>query len=72
MISPVITSTVTDRPLVTTSESVRPASTAGRAMGRERKRSIRPLWTSSLSPTAVTNPPKAMFCTMMPGMRKST
>ena len=51
------------------SENVRPARTAGRAIGSERKRSIRPLWTSSLRPSAVTKPPKAMFWTMMPGIR---
>ena len=54
------------------SENVRPASTAARAIGSERKRSISPLWTSSLSPSAVTNPPNAMFCTMIPGIRNST
>jgi hypothetical protein len=54
------------------SENVRPASTAARDMGSERKRSIRPFRTSSESPRAVTNPPKAMDCTMMPGIRKST
>ncbi len=72
MITPVTTSTHTERKLVTMSDSVRPASTAGRAIGSERKRSIRPLCTSSLSPSAVTKPPKAMFWTMIPGIRKST
>ena len=72
MISPVTTSTMTDSRFVTTSASVRPASTAGRAIGSERKRSIRPLCRSSSSPSAVTNPPKAMFWTMIPGIRKST
>ena len=33
---------------------------------------MRPLWRSSLSPSAVTKPPKAMFWTMIPGIRKST
>ena len=72
MMMPVTSSTTTDRKFVTTSDSVRPASTAGRAIGSERKRSMRPLWRSSLSPSAVTNPPKAMFWTMIPGIRKST
>ena len=49
------------------SESVRPASTAARDIGSERKRSIRPFWTSSASPSAVTNPPNAIDWTMMPG-----
>ena len=72
MIRPVTSSTTIDRRFVTTSDSVRPPSTAARAIGSERKRSIRPLWRSSLSPSAVTNPPKAMFWTMIPGIRKST
>ena len=54
------------------SENVRPASTAARDIGSERKRSIRPFWTSSESPSAVTNPPNAIDWTMMPGIRKST
>ena len=72
MITPVTSSTTIDSRLVTTSASVRPASTAARAIGSERKRSTRPLWTSSLSPSAVTKPPKAMFWTMIPGIRNST
>ena len=72
MITPVTTRMQTEIRFVTTSASVRPASTAGRAMGSERKRSISPLWTSSLRPIAVTNPPKAMFWTMIPGTRNST
>ena len=72
MIRPVTISTTADSRLVTTSASVRPASTAARAMGSERKRSMRPLWRSSLRPSAVTKPPKAMFWTMIPGIRKST
>ena len=54
------------------SEKVRPVSTAARDMGSERKRSMSPLWTSSESPSAVTNPPKAIDWAMMPGIRKST
>ena len=69
MITPVITSTHAESKLVTMSARVRPASTAGRAIGSERNRSIRPLCTSSFSPMAVTNPPKAMFWTMIPGIR---
>ena len=72
MIRPVISRIATDSELVATSARVRPASTAGLAIGRERKRSIRPLLRSSFRPTAVTKPPKAMFWTMMPGSRKST
>ena len=72
MISPVTSRIAIESELVTTSASVRPASTAARAIGSERKRSIRPLCRSSLSPSAVTNPPKAVFWTMIPGIRKST
>jgi hypothetical protein len=72
MIRPVASRISTDRAFVTTSASVRPASTAGRAIGSDRKRSMSPFLRSSLSPSAVTKPPKAMFCTMIPGSRKST
>jgi hypothetical protein len=58
--------------LTITSENVRPASTAERAIGSERKRSIRPFLRSSVSPTAVSAPPKQIVCTRMPGIRKST
>ena len=51
---------------------VRPASTAERAMGSERKRSSRPLCTSAARPTAVLVAPNTAVCTKMPGMRKST
>jgi hypothetical protein len=57
---------------VATSASVRPVSTAARDMGRDRKRSISPFFRSSESPSAVTNPPKAIDWTMIPGIRKST
>ena len=70
--TPAITSTTIEIRLVTMSARVRPASTAARAIGSERKRSIRPLWTSSLSPSAVTKPPKAIVCTTIPGSRNST
>ena len=71
MMSPVTIRIVIDRPLVKMSAVVRPARTAARAIGSDRKRSIRPFCMSSFSPSAVTNPPKAMFWTMMPGMRNS-
>jgi hypothetical protein len=69
--SPVPRSTTSEKVFVTTSLSVRPARTAAGDMGSERKRSMRPLPRSSLRPSAVTNPPKAMFWTMIPGSRKS-
>ena len=61
MINPVMIRIEADSAFVTTSASVRPASTAERAIGSERKRSISPLWRSSFRPSAVTNPPNAMF-----------
>ena len=57
---------------VATSASVRPASTAERAIGSDRKRSISPFLRSSARPRAVTKPPKDIVCTMIPGIRKST
>jgi hypothetical protein len=69
---PTVKSTTSDRQLSRMSEKVRPVSTAARDMGSERNRSISPFWTSSESPSAVTNPPKAIDWQMMPGIRKST
>jgi hypothetical protein len=46
--------------------------TAGCHMGSERKRSISPFLRSSARPSAVTNPPKTIDWTMIPGIRKST
>jgi hypothetical protein len=67
-----MTITASETMFVATSASVRPASTAERAMGSERKRSMRPLRRSSESPIAVTKPPKDIVWTMIPGIRKST
>ncbi len=69
MISPVSARMTTDSAFVATSASVRPASTAERAIGSERKRSMSPFCRSSLRPSAVTKPPNAMFCTRIPGSR---
>jgi hypothetical protein len=57
--------------LATTSASARPASTAERAIGSERKRSITPLPMSSASPTAVPMIPKASDWTKIPPIRYS-
>jgi hypothetical protein len=51
---------------------VRPASTAQRAMGNERNRSMRPLPRSSANPMPVVTAPKHTVWTKMPGIRKST
>ena len=69
---PTANSTTSDTQFSAMSDSVRPASTAPRDIGSERKRSISPFFRSSASPRAVTNPPKTMDWTMIPGMRKST
>jgi hypothetical protein len=69
---PTVSRTTSDRQLSTMSDDVRPSSTAARDIGSERKRSISPLCTSSVRPSAVTKPPKAIDWTMMPGIRKST
>ena len=63
-----VMSTITNT-LRTRSASVRPASTADRAMGSERNRSIRPLCRSSASPMPVAMAPNTAVCTKMPGIR---
>ena len=70
-ITPTTIITAIEIELVTTSERVRPASTAARDIGSERKRSIRPFFRSSARPIAVTKPPKDIVWTMIPGIRKS-
>jgi hypothetical protein len=55
--------------VLTVLELTLPASTAERAMGRERKRSIMPLERSSARPMAVPIEPNAAVCTKMPGIR---
>lgn len=64
-----ISTTATSR---TRSDRLRPTSTAERAIGRDRNRSISPLCRSSARPMAVFIPPKATVWTKTPGMRKST
>ena len=54
-----------------TSAEVRPMSTAERAIGNERKRSMMPLLMSSHIPTAVVAAAKAMVWAKMPGIRYS-
>ena len=55
---PTTTMIASDNALVPMSARVRPARTAPRDIGSERKRSIRPFFRSSERPSAVTNPPK--------------
>ena len=63
--------TVSASELVAMSATVRPASTARRAIGSERKRSMRPRFMSSARPRAVAKPPNAIHWTMIPGSMKS-
>ena len=60
---------ITVRTLRNRSAVVRPASTAERAMGRARNRSMRPFCRSSARPMLVCTEPKATVCTKMPGIR---
>ena len=53
----------------TVSAAMRPASTAERAIGSERKRSMMPFCRSSARPTEVAEVPKTIVCTMIPGIR---
>jgi hypothetical protein len=65
-----ITTTVAVRR--TASARMRPPSTAERAMGRDRKRSMMPLATSSLSPVPVSAVENTTVWTMMPGTTNCT
>ena len=55
--------------LRTPSAIVRPASTAERAMGSDRNRSMSPLFRSSARPMPVPADPNSAVCTMMPAIR---
>ena len=50
----------------------RPASTAERAIGIDRSRSITPFWSSCASAMAVPKVANAALCAMIPGIRKLT
>jgi hypothetical protein len=71
MIKPVASRTTSESRFVATSATVRPASTDARAVGSDRKRSMRPFVMSSASPSAVAKPPNAICWTIIPGIRKS-
>ena len=51
---------------------MRPASTADRAMGRDRNRSMMPVFMSSARPIAVLVEPNSAFWMKMPGIRNCT
>ena len=59
----------TTKTLRTVSASVRPDSTADRAIGSAWNRSMRPLFMSVASPIAVAIAPNTTVCTKMPGIR---
>ena len=61
---------ITTNTLRTESARVRPKSTAERAIGSDRNRSIRPLCRSSAKPTLVLTEPKRTVCTKMPAIKK--
>ena len=54
------------------SATSRPASTAERAIGIDRSRSMTPFFSSCASTMAVPNVANAAVCAMMPGIRKLT
>ena len=64
--------TITTKTLRTRSAVVRPTSTADRAIGSDRNRSINPAWRSSARPTPVFSAPNVTDCTQTPAMMKST
>ena len=68
---PLSISTMRMPALYTTSADVRPVSTAERAIGSERKRSMIPLLMSSHIPMAVVAAANTMVWAKMPGIRYS-
>ena len=56
-----------DHAVRTMSAVTRPATTAERAIGSDRNRSMRPLWKSAFNPTAVCVVPNPIPCTSRPG-----
>jgi hypothetical protein len=68
--TPTIVMSTTTNTLRIMSASVRPANTAERAIGSERKRSIIPRFRSSARPIPVAVAPNTALCTKIPGIRK--
>ncbi len=64
---PTATMRITVKTLRTRSAAVRPANCAARDIGRDRKRSVIPLWRSCDNPTAVFMAPNTTVCTKTPG-----
>ena len=67
--TPTVSITVSPSTLCNRSAIVRPASTAERAIGSDRKRSINPRCKSSAIPTPVVMQAKISVCTKIPGIR---
>lgn len=63
--------TTSEMTLLTTSDSVRPTSTAPGCIGSVRKRSMTPFCMSSAIPYPVNVAPKTTVCAKMPAMRNS-
>ncbi len=70
-ISAVSAMTTSTRTLLTTSLVVLPTSTAERAMGNERNRSMIPFWMSVASPEPVMVAPNTTVWAKIPAMRNS-
>ena len=67
--TPTMYMTPTTAALRTRSDTVRPTSTADRAMGSERNLSMMPLRRSSARPMPLATAPKATVCAKIPGIR---
>ena len=68
---PVSDITISTRTLLTTSESVRPASTADGDIGSVRNRSMMPFCMSSAMPAPVIVAPNTTVCAKIPAIRNS-
>jgi len=69
--SPVRLITISTSTLFSTSDRVRPVSTADGDIGRLRNRSTMPFCTSSASPAPVMVAPNTTVCAKMPAIRNS-
>ena len=69
---PIAITIMSNRKFLIRSDVVRPASTAERDIGSDRKRSMMPVFMSSASPIAVWVDPKSAFWMKIPGIRNCT
>ena len=70
--NPIAVVTAAPQATRTVSASARPAATAVRGIGKERRRSTTPVWMSSATPAAAPVPANSTPVTTYPGTRKST